>query len=71
MGWRGYRRNQRLDMADGMANVLLSRGIVELDVGPVAVAQAPAPEVKTMVPPTTVTVEVAPAMQQRQGKRRA
>lgn len=51
MGWRGYREGQCLDFDDGVANVLLARGIVE-------VQQAPAPAVQTMVPPPAVEVAV-------------
>ena len=53
MGWRGYREGQCLDFDDGVANVLIARGIVELQSVPV-----PGPAVQTMVPPQSVEVTI-------------
>lgn len=56
--WRGYQDGQRVDFADGMANVLVARGIAEPDGEPerVAVAQAPAAGAVTLVPPAQVEI---------------
>lgn len=66
MSWRHFRRGYTCEMADGMANVLLSRGIVEVvEPQTVVVTQAPAAGTATLVPPAAV------AVQPGRGKRRA
>lgn len=57
--WRGYRAGPVFEFADGMANVLIARGIADAVTIPatVTVEQSPTPEARTMTPVPTITLD--------------